>query len=105
MKDHLESLNKSVEEAFDKIEKKAVKNIKANDTTVQNYSGIKCPKCGSSGVIINKKGFSIGQAITGGILLFPVGALFGFVGSNKVIVKCPDCHFTWKFDNKEKNHG
>lgn len=47
-------------------------------------NSIKCPKCGSSQITAQKKGFSIGQAIVGGV----VG---GFIGSQNVNITCLNC--------------
>lgn len=56
----------------------------------------RCPKCNSSHLTSNKKGFSgrnaaIGMAITGG-----VGLLAGTIGSNKVLITCLKCGFKFK---------
>jgi hypothetical protein len=102
-----EGLAESLDKALDKVEEKADSYIArkdakmGNNTISQSYSGINCPKCGSPRTIINKKGFNVGNAILGGILLTPIGALLGFAGSNKLIGKCLDCHFNWKFDKVE----
>jgi ribosomal protein S27AE len=44
----------------------------------------KCPKCGSSQLTANKKGFSIGQAVAGGII-------GGSIGMNKIKITCLKC--------------
>lgn len=50
-----------------------------------------CPKCGSSQLTANKKGFGAGKALTGAILTGGVGLLAGFIGSGKVKVTCLKC--------------
>lgn len=51
-----------------------------------------CPKCGSTQLTANKKGFSLGKAIAGGILLVPVaGVATGMIGKNKIIITCLSC--------------
>ena len=57
---------------------------------------LRCPKCRSSSFTSNKKGFGLGKAITGGVLLGGVGLLGGFVGSDKVQVTCLHCGHQWK---------
>jgi RNA polymerase subunit RPABC4/transcription elongation factor Spt4 len=42
-------------------------------------SAIKCPKCGSTQLTANTKGFGVGKAAVGGLLLGPVGLLGGFI--------------------------
>ena len=46
---------------------------------------IKCPKCGSTQLIANKKGFSLGKAAVGGLLLGGVGLLAGAIGNNNIV--------------------
>ncbi|NJK27378.1 MAG: hypothetical protein HC925_00685 [Coleofasciculaceae cyanobacterium SM2_3_26] len=42
-----------------------------------------CPKCRSTQIIIGKKGFGVGKAALGAVLLGPVGLAGGMLGSNK----------------------
>mgnify|MGYP000852640896 FL=1 len=49
---------------------------------------IKCPKCGSNQITAGNKGFGLGKAAAGGLLLGPAGLLGGLVGSKKVMVTC-----------------
>lgn len=51
----------------------------------------RCPKCGSTNVTVHKKGFGLGKAAAGGLLLGPVGLLGGLVGSNKMKITCLKC--------------
>lgn len=55
-----------------------------------------CPRCGNTQLTANQKGFGIGKAAVGGLLLGPVGLLGGFVGSKKVIITCLKCGYQWK---------
>lgn len=59
-------------------------------------SELRCPKCNSSQLTNNKKGFGLGQAAAGAILLGPIGLLGGFMGSNKVVVTCLKCGHSWQ---------
>lgn len=52
---------------------------------------IKCPKCGSTQLTANKKGFSGKKAVVGGLLTGGVGLLAGTIGSNKVKITCLAC--------------
>ena len=52
---------------------------------------IKCPKCGSTQLYTDKKGFSAGKAVGGAILTGGIGLLAGFHGSKKVIITCLSC--------------
>jgi len=59
-------------------------------------SDLTCPHCGSTQVQAFKKGFGLGKAVTGGVLLGGVGLLGGFVGSNKIMVTCLKCGKQWQ---------
>jgi DNA-directed RNA polymerase subunit RPC12/RpoP len=52
---------------------------------------IKCPKCGSTQLTANKKGFSGAQAVGGAILTGGIGLLAGTIGSNKIKITCLNC--------------
>ncbi len=56
---------------------------------------IKCPVCGSMSIGIGQKGFSLGKAAAGGILLGPVGLLGGLIGRKKVEIICQACEYKW----------
>ena len=45
---------------------------------------IKCPKCSSTQLTANKKGFSGKQAVGGALLTGGIGLLAGTIGSNKI---------------------
>ena len=57
----------------------------------------KCPACNSSNwkkVDQSKKGFSVGKAAIGGILLGPVGLVGGALGKKMDTYYCQNCGFT-----------
>ncbi len=60
-----------------------------------DQGGIVCPKCHSTHVTAGKKGFGIGKAALGGILLGPVGILAGFIGSKNMEFACLSCRERW----------
>ena len=55
-----------------------------------------CPKCKSTQLTASNKGFGLGKAAVGGILLGPVGLLGGLIGSKKVMITCLKCGYQWK---------
>jgi tellurium resistance protein TerD len=57
---------------------------------------IKCPKCGSEQITAQKKGFSLGKAVVGTLLVGPIGAAGGLIGSNKTQVVCLRCGYEWE---------
>ena len=56
---------------------------------------VKCPKCGSLDVVPlgqDKKGFSVGKMVGGGLLLGGVGLAAGFIGKKgKYQLYCQNC--------------
>ena len=50
-----------------------------------------CPKCFSTNIHTDKKGFKVGKALTGVLFLGAVGGLAGASGANKLITTCLDC--------------
>lgn len=57
---------------------------------------VRCPRCGSTQFTANKKGFGLGGAIVGGVLLGPLGLLGGFAGSRQVKITCLNCGHEWE---------
>ena len=60
-----------------------------------DQGGMSCPSCHSTQVTAGKKGFGIGKALVGGVLLGPVGILAGFIGSKNMEFACLSCRERW----------
>ena len=58
---------------------------------IQYDSMAKCPRCGSTSLSGNKKGFGIGKAVVGAALVGPLGLVAGNIGAKKVWVTCLKC--------------
>lgn len=58
-------------------------------------SEVECPQCGSTQIMGQNKGFGLGKAAAGGLLLGPVGLLGGLIGSKKIMVSCLSCGYKW----------
>ena len=62
----------------------------------------RCPMCGETlkwkKVDTQKKGFSVGKAAVGGLLLGPVGLLGGALGKKKVCYACGKCGFQHEYN-------
>ncbi|HJV16202.1 MAG TPA: TerD family protein [Bacillales bacterium] len=70
----------------------------ANNTiATQTYGGenIICPRCHSSNIRTGQKGFGLGKAAIGGLILGPIGLLGGFIGKNQLKLTCNSCGKFW----------
>ena len=52
---------------------------------------IHCPRCNSTQVTANKKGFSGGKAAAGALLTGGIGLLAGTIGSKNIVITCLNC--------------
>lgn len=73
----------------EKAEKKRLRELEASGK-------VYCPKCHSTSVTAQKKGFGAGKAVVGAALAGPTGLLAGTVGAGKVKCTCLKCGHTWK---------
>lgn len=95
-----EIAEKGMEAAKDKREQKKLEKQELKDRIKQmDKEGIVyCPKCYSTQVTANKKGFSIGKAAAGSLIAG--GVLLGAVGRNKIELTCLKCGHQWKAGKK-----
>lgn len=61
----------------------------------QHTHAVKCPRCRSTSFTAGNKGFGLGKAAGGWVLLGPVGLLGGLLGSKKTLVTCLQCGHKW----------
>lgn len=54
---------------------------------------IRCPKCGSSQIHADKKGYSVGKAVAGVVLTGGIGLAAGAIGANKIKITCLKCGY------------
>jgi predicted RNA-binding Zn-ribbon protein involved in translation (DUF1610 family) len=81
-------LDKSEQERINSAaEKRIAKKAESNVPT--------CPKCGSTSLTANKKGFGVGKAVVGGLIAGPIGLAAGGIGSKKVRITCLNCGHDW----------
>ena len=75
---------------------------------------VHCPKCNSTQISADKKGFSGKKALIGGLLTGGIGLLAGTIGSKDIIITCLNCGYKFmpgegkiestQEDNNEANH-
>lgn len=68
---------------------------------------ITCPKCGSNLIHVDKRGFSAGKAIAGGLLTgnLLVAAAAGGIGKNKIELTCLKCGHKFKIGEENATSG
>lgn len=66
------------------------------DGEISEGAAIRCPKCNGDNLSSNNRGYSVGKGLTGGLLLGPVGLLFGASGSWQPVLTCLSCGYSWK---------
>ena len=54
-------------------------------TQNNNNNEVRCPRCGSTSLSVNKKGYSFKKAVVG------VGIFADEIGTNKIMVTCLHC--------------
>lgn len=55
-----------------------------------------CPKCGSTSLTANKKGYGIGKGVIGAAVAGPIGLAAGNLGRQKILVTCLNCGYQFK---------
>lgn len=96
-------IQRGIKEEEKEVRRKEYERIKASDpavSTVTQSSTIdnvaRCPKCGSTSITANKKGFSLAKGALGVATVGAYGAIAAGHGKNKVIVTCLKCGHQWK---------
>lgn len=70
--------------------------IKENNTPIKHTDNTpRCPKCGSTSISADKKGFGVGKAVVGAAVAGPIGLVAGNVGAKKVNITCLNCGHHW----------
>lgn len=87
-----------------KIAKENAKRIKEEDIQKRAElikQGVPfCPKCLSTNLTANKKGYGLGKGVIGAVALGPLGLVAGGLGKNKVECTCLNCGYKFKAGSK-----
>lgn len=68
---------------------------------------LRCPKCNSTQLTADKRGYSAGKAVAGAVLTGGIGLLAGLHGKDKIIIYCMACGEKWKpaeYEEKKRKH-
>lgn len=72
-------------------QKEKVNAIQQRKKEMDEQGIVYCPKCLSTSISSQKKGFGVGKALVGGALTGGIGLLAGAIGSNKIELYCMKC--------------
>ncbi|HRY32063.1 MAG TPA: hypothetical protein P5531_03745 [Bacteroidales bacterium] len=86
-------------DVFNDVHAKHIESRKAYETTniatkyetIHQTKRVCCPKCGSDQIVAQKKGFGVGKAAVGAILVGGIGLAAGAIGSKKIYLVCMSC--------------
>lgn len=73
---------------------------KAKIVELEKSGQVYCPKCLSTSISGNKKGFGIGKAVVGAGVFGAMGLTAGNINAKKVICTCLKCGYQWKSGKK-----
>lgn len=82
-----QKINEDVENAYRKVDELKPNHI--NNVRAEHI--IKCPRCNSTNIHVDKKGFSVGKAALGAVVFGGIGVLAGGIGSNDIKCTCLSC--------------
>lgn len=100
-KEELKASWEDVKTTWNQCPLKDILEKKTNDIEDDDNDNVaRCPKCGSTSLTANKKGFSATKGVIGLAVSPLVGAVVGSTGKNKVIVTCLKCGHQWKAGKK-----
>ena len=71
-----------------------IKNQK--DEHKEDNNEVRCPKCSSTQLNIQKKGMGVGKAFVGHVIAGPLGLLAGGIGKNNIEITCLKCGHKFK---------
>ncbi|MGI6161777.1 MAG: hypothetical protein ACOYJD_07075 [Christensenellales bacterium] len=75
---------------------KELKEREDRNIAAKRDDGIpKCPRCRSTSISANQKGFGIGKAVVGAAIAGPLGLVGGNIGAKKVRITCLNCGHQW----------
>ena len=73
---------------------------KAKIAELEKSGQVYCPKCLSTSISANQKGFGFARGAIGAAVGLDVGLIAGGIGSKKVICTCLKCGYQWKAGKK-----
>ena len=99
--EEIKALGQELDRKYEEVSEQGKREQKEREARMSsrgtmNNGEIRCPKCGSNQFAAGNKGFGLGKAAAGGLLLGPVGLLSGFIGSGQVTLSCLRCGNRWK---------
>ena len=83
--------------AFDMSPKDQAKLATCQRIAENRAQGVACcPRCGSTSITANTKGYGIGKGVIGAAVVGPLGLVAGNIGRHKVLITCLNCGYRFK---------
>lgn len=89
------SFNSMFSEAANELAERRASEIKRKNE-LEASGQIYCPKCLSTNISANQKGFSFIRGALGANIALDVALIAGGIGSKKIICTCLKCGYQWK---------
>lgn len=86
-------------ETVDELAEKSAAEVKRKKE-LEASGQVYCPKCLSTSISANQKGFGFARGAIGAAVGLDVGLIAGGIGSKKVVCTCLNCGYQWKAGKK-----
>ena len=92
----LKEAKETVDNYYSKLENERNNIIKDKIRSNRENGIVCCPKCGSTSLSAQKKGFGIGKAVVGAAAIGALGLTAGNINSSKIKITCLNCGYKFK---------
>lgn len=98
----LKDAKETIDDLFgsENVASKQVRSRGQKKAELKESGQVYCPKCLSTSVSANQKGFGFARGAIGAAVGLDVGLIAGGIGSKKVICTCLKCGYQWKAGKK-----
>lgn len=93
--DYIKMLSRQQDARDAEREARATAEFLRQRSATESENQARCPKCGSTSISGDKKGYGIGKGVVGAAVAGPLGLVAGNLGAKKVRVTCLNCGHQW----------
>ena len=88
------NLSDAEKQVYD-MRKQYVQDLENHRVNIDVTTTPKCPRCGSTSISADKKGYGIGKGVVGAAVAGPIGLTLGNAGAKKIRITCLACGYQW----------